>query len=167
MRICVDSDNFINSITSLKTKSFFNVDITYRFLYDKLEPKFKKYLLENDLDKSRIIIYLTDDKNNKVIKAIVKKYRHQIKFLESETHEIGAAINNIFRGKLDRKQCLIELSHFENRHILKWLESISIASYVVARKMSDIDKYVDSPYFRHLVVYSLYDCGAIAQWVKK
>ena len=164
MKICVDSDNFINSITSLQTKSFFNMDITYRFLYENLEPKYKKYLLNNDLDKSRIKIYLNNDKKNK---DIIKKYKHQIVFLQFETRKIETALGSIFRGTLDHKQCLIDLSCFTNRHILKWLQSIAISSYVVARKMSDIEKYVDTPYFQHLVVYTLYDCGAIAQWVKK
>jgi hypothetical protein len=164
MNICVTNENFVDSITSIQSKSFFDADSIYRFLYDGLEPKYKKYLIENNLDKTKIFIYVTDPKKNK---EIIKKYKHQIKFLKYEKHEIHVALDNIFKGKLDHKQCLIELNHFENRHILKWLESIAIASHVVARTTSEIDKYVDSPYFRHLVVYNLYGIGITARWVKK
>ena len=164
MKICVNNENFISAITSLKTKSFFSEGITYRFLYDGLLPKYKKYMLENDLPKDKITIYLTEDKKNI---AIIKKYKHQIKLFKKEKHDIATALNNIFRGKIDHKQLLLDLSYFENRYILIWLESTAATSVVVARKMSKIDKYVYSPYFKHLVVYNLYNCGAIAQWVKK
>lgn len=164
MRICVDNDNFLDSITALKTKSFFNEGITYRFLYDKLKPKYKTYLLENDLDKARILIYLTPDKKTKEIQ---KKYKHQIIILNSEKLDIRETLNKIFRGQLTHEQLIIELSNFGNRHILTWLESTSASSYIVARKVSEIDKYVYSPYFIYLVVYSLFGCNATAQWVKK
>lgn len=164
MKICVDNDNFESSIASLKSKSFFNEDIIYQFLYDKLKPKYKTYLLENDLDKNRLLIYLTPDKNTK---EILKKYKHQIKILKSEKYDIFKTLNDIFRGKMKPEQLLIDLSNFENRHILTWLESTAATSYIVARKMSEIDKYVYSPYFKYLVVYYLYGCNAVAQWVKK
>jgi len=164
MKICVDNDNFESSVTALRTKSFFNEDIIYRFLYDKLKPKYKTYLLENDLDKNRILIYLTKDKKNK---DIIKKYKHQIIIFESKKLDIRQTLNDIFRGKLEHKKLIVELSKFENRHILTWLESTAATSYIVARKMSEIDKYVYSPYFKYLVVYNLYGCSATAQWMKK
>lgn len=164
MKICVINDNFEDSITALKSKSFFNENIIYRFLYDKLKPSYKKYLLEHDLDKNRIVIYLTPDKKNQ---DIVKKYKHQVVFLKSEEHDIFKVLNDIFRGQKDPKQLLIDLSYFQNRYILTILESTAATSYTVARKMSDIDKYVYSPYFRCLVLYNLYGCGANAMWVKK
>ena len=164
MKICVDNDNFESAITSLKTKSFFNENITYRFLYDGLRKKYKTYLLENDLDKNRILIYLTKDKKNK---EIIKKYKHQIIIFESKKLDIRQTLNEIFRGKLEHKILITNLSKFDNRHILTWLESTAATSYIVARKMSEIDKYVYSPYFKHLVVYNLFGCGATAQWMKK
>lgn len=164
MKICVDNDNFESAITSLKTKSFFNEGITYRFLYDKLRPAYKKYLLENELDKNRIILYLTPDKTTKELQ---KRYKHQIKILNSEKLDIRESLNKVFQGKLTHEQLIIELSEFKNRYILTWLESTSASSYIVARKMAEIDKYVYSPYFIYLIVYGLYGCGAVAQWVKK
>lgn len=164
MKICVINDNFEDSITALKSKSFFNENTVYRFLFDRLKPSYKKYLLEHDLDKNRIVIYLTPEKKNL---DIVKKYKHQIVFLKLENLDIRKTLNDIFRGKLDQKQLLIDLSKFQNRYILTWLESTAATSYTVARKMSDIDKYVYSPYFRYLVLYNLYGCGANAMWVKK
>lgn len=164
MKICVTSENFEDSITALKSKNFFNENIIYRFLYDKLKPSYKKYLLEHDLDKNRIVIYLTPDKKNK---DIVKKYKHQIVFLKSEEHDIFKVLNDIFRGQKDPKQLLIDLSYFQNRYILTILESSSIGSYILARKMAEIDKYVYNPYFKYLIVYNLYKCGANAMWIKK
>ncbi len=164
MKICVINENFEDSITALKSKSFLNENIIYRFLYDKLAPKYKKYLLESDLDKNRIVIYLTP--NNKT-KDIIKKYHHQIIFLKSENYSIQKTLNNIFRGKTNQEQLLIDISYFENKYILLWLESTATTSYIVAKKMSKIDKYVFSPYFKHLVVYIFYNCGANAIWIKK
>lgn len=164
MKICVISENFEESITALKSKSFFNENVIYRFLYDKLLPKYKKYLLENNLDKNRIVIYLTSNKKNR---DIVKKYKHQVIFLKSEEHDIFKTLNDIFRGQKDIKQLLIDLSYFENRYILTILESTAIGSYIVARKMVEIDKYVYNPYFKYLIIFSLYGCGANAVWVKK
>jgi hypothetical protein len=164
MKICVTSENFEDSITALKSKRFFNENIIYRFLYDKLNPKYKKYLLENDLDKNRIVIYLTSDKKNR---EIVKKYKHQVIFLKSEEHDIFKTLNDIFHSRKTPEQLLIDLSHFKNRHILTILESSSMSSYVLARKMSDIDKYVYSPFFKYLVIYNLLGCNANAMWVKK
>ncbi len=164
MKICVINENFEESIAALKSKNFVNENIIYRFLFDKLKPTYKKYLLENNLDKNRIVIYLTPDKKNR---EIIKKYKHQIIFLKSEEHDIFKVLNDIFRGQKEPKQLLIDLSYFENRHILTILESSSAASYVLARKMSEIDKYVYSSYFKYLIVYSLYGCKAIATWVKK
>jgi hypothetical protein len=163
MKICVINDNFEDSIAALNSKSFFNEDIIYRFLYDGLKPKYKKYLLENDLPKNRIFIYITYDKKNELI---IKKYKHQIKFLKSEKHDIFETFNNIFRGIKTPAQLLIELSYFENRHILTILESSAVNSYTLAKKMSDIDKYVYTSFFKYLVVYNLYKCNAVAVWVK-
>lgn len=165
MKICVDNDNFLDSITALKTKSFFNENIIYRFLFDKLRPAYKKYLLENELPKDRILIYLTPDP--KRTKEIQKKYKHQIIILKSEKLDIRESLNKVFRGQATHEQLIIELSKFQNRHILTWLEGTSSSSYIVARKMSEIDKYVYSPYFIYLVVYSLFGCKAVAQWIKK
>jgi len=164
MKICVINENFEEAITALKSKSFFNENIIYRFLYDKLKPSYKKYLLEHDLDKNRIIIYLTPDKKNR---EIVKKYKHQIVFLKSETLDIRKTLNDIFRGKMDHKQLLIDLSKFQNRHILMWLESTATTSHIVAKRMSEIDKFVYNPYFKYLIVYGLYGCNANTMWVKK
>lgn len=163
MKVCVDNENFEKSIAAIKSKSFFGENIIYRFLYDDLRPKYKKYLLENDLDKNKIIIYLTPDKQNK---ALVAKYKHQVKFLKSEKLDIYKTLNDIFRGQADKTKLMSDLSRFEARYILTVLESTAATSYIVARKMSEIDKYVYSPLFIHLVVYNLYGCGAIAQWVK-
>src|SRR4030042_1771408 len=112
MKICVTSENFESAIAALRTKSFFTSDITYRFLYDGLPTKYKKYLLENNLDKTKIIIYLSHDKKNK---DIVKKYKHQIVFLKTEKHDIKITLNEIFMGKKDHSQLLVDLSYFENR----------------------------------------------------
>ena len=164
MKICVTSENFESAITSIRTKSFSDETIIYRFLYDDLKPKYKTYLLKNDLDKNRIVIYLTPDKKNK---EIMKKYKHQVVFLKTEERDIYKTLNDIFRGKIDPKQLLIDLSHFENRYILTILESSSAGSYVLARKMSEIDKYVYSPYWKYLIVYNLMGIDASVQWVKK
>ena len=164
MKICVTNENFENSITALKTKSFFSEGIIYRFLWDNLRAPYKKYMIENDLPKDKILIYLSKDQKNK---EIIKKYKHQITFLKTEKEDIAATLNAIFRGKTDPKQLIVELSKFKGLHILRWLESTATTSYVVARKSSEIDKYVFSPYFIYLVVYNLYGCGAVAQWVKK
>jgi len=163
MKICVTSENFEDSITALKSKSFFNENIIYRFLYDKLLPKYKRYLLEHDLDKNRITIYLPPDKKNR---DIVKKYKHQVVFLKSEEHDIFKTLNDIFHSRKKPEQLLIDLSYFENRHILTIIESSSAGSYILARKMAEIDKYVYNPFFKYLIVYSLYGCNANAMWVK-
>lgn len=164
MKICVNNDNFISAVTSLKTKSFFSEDVTYRFLYDGLKSKYKNYMLENELSKDKITIYLTKDKKHA---EIIKKYKHQIHFLKSDNLKIADVLNSIFRGSKSHKELISELSSFEARYILTYLEATSITSPVVARISAEIEQYIYSPYFKYLVVYKLYKCGAVVRWIKK
>jgi len=172
MKICVTKDNFESSITSLKSKSFVDEDIIYRFLYDSLNVTKKQYLAENDLPKNKILIYLKKPDGKSKIKiindAIILKYKNQIKYIETiKEDDIRNVLNDIFRGVKNKNELANELSKFDGRYILRWLDSISISSYEVARKSAEIERYVYSQFFPFVVVYNLYNCKAIVQWIKK
>lgn len=164
MKIIVTSDNFEESITGLRSKSFSDEDIIYSFLYEYLKPTQKKYLLENEFNKNYIEIQCEKGSKNQ---EIIKKYKHQCILLESSEIEIYDVLNDIFRGKDDSINLVENLYNFDVRQILSWLENISISSPIVARKTAEIEKHVYMPKFYELVVYTFYGCNATARWMKK
>lgn len=162
--IYIDNQNFIESVTALRTKAFGD-KTTYIFLYDNLRKEFKKYLDDNDLPKNLIEIQLTKNKN--INKDFLNRYRHQIIYLKHETIKLQKVLDDIFMGIANKKELLAQLSEFQPRQILSWLESSAMMRPKLAKELSPLEKYVYSPFFYSVILYNFYGTKFKAVWMKK
>lgn len=165
MKVFVNNQNFIESVKALKSCGFDN-DIEYIFYYDNLNKDYRKYLLGNDLPRSKISFQVTKNKNDKEIKELYKKYKHQINFIGEEL-TVDVVLDKIFAGNEDKTKLLDELSDFDNKYIMEWLKSTSANVKKLSEKLSKIDKFIYSKYFKYFIVYELYGLKCKSMYPKK
>lgn len=150
--INIDNNNF----DDLKyIASTFTPDIKYIIYYDLLNSKNKKYLSDNNIDKSRITIITADRKK------VPAKYKHQIQTEASDKKYIDSTLKKIFAKGGDNTEILKELNEFSNLQILLWLESTSIACPKILDVLSNVEKYVYTQHFKELVVLRFNGAGCI------
>jgi len=160
MKIYVDNENFVESIKAMKSQAF-GEERNFVVLYDKLNSKNKKLLESLDLPRESLEIV------TKIPKNVPSKYKHQITVEKEEKPDIRLALKHTFRKDYDREQVLKELEKFQSRHLLAWLSSTSMTCPELAKRMSELEKYTYSKFFRELVAYNLEDISCIPVWRRR
>jgi len=139
--IFVDNDNFVRFYKGVKSESFGNRN--YVVLYDSLNKK-----------------------NKELLKGL-KKGDFKIEKWDSKKNTISTVLKHVFQKGYNRKKVLNELNDFGNHQILIWLQGMCIFSKELADKVSQIEKYVYSDYFKELLVYQLEGVNCVVRWYKR